>query len=284
VSGNNNSEISALLSYKNTDNMLRRKIEPIINRYFAGDSDKILVLTGARQIGKSYIIRHCASRYFKNIIEINLIEDKEGTKVFDNIHSPEEFYLALSVYSAQPLGDSSDTLIFLDEIQEYPHLMTMLKFLREEGKYRYAVSGSLLGITLRKSNSVPLGSIDIVRMFPLDFEEFLWANDIQSTTVEQLSNCLDRRESLPEGVHNHILDLYKRYLLVGGLPEAVNSFIATHDLTQVRLIQNSIIELYNADAAKYDKEHSLKIGRIYSLIPSNMEKQKETCGFQRNRG
>jgi len=260
--------------------MLRRKIEPIINRYFAGDSDKILVLTGARQIGKSYIIRHCASRYFKNIIEINLIEDKEGTKVFDNIHSPEEFYLALSVYSAQPLGDSSDTLIFLDEIQEYPHLMTMLKFLREEGKYRYAVSGSLLGITLRKSNSVPLGSIDIVRMFPLDFEEFLWANDIQSTTVEQLSNCLDRRESLPEGVHNHILDLYKRYLLVGGLPEAVNSFIATHDLTQVRLIQNSIIELYNADAAKYDKEHSLKIGRIYSLIPSNMENKKKRVVFK----
>lgn len=260
--------------------MLFRKIEPVITDYLSADNDKIPVVTGARQIGKSYIIRHCASKIFKNVVEINLIEDAAGNRLFDGITSIDDFYIALSAFTSAQLGDASDTLIFLDEIQEYPHLLTLLKFLREDGRYRYVASGSLLGVTLRKSASIPLGSIDILRMYPLDFEEFLIANDFGREAIAALSACLDGMRSVPEGVHNRVMDLYKRYLLVGGLPEAVNIFLSTRDLNKVRAVQQTIAELYRLDAAKYDAGHSLKIARIYSLIPSNMENKKKRVVFK----
>lgn len=255
--------------------MLYRKIETTILEYFSRQTDKVLVVTGARQIGKSFIIRYCAARRFRNVVEINLIEDAQGSGVFADIRSTDDFYLALSAFTSNPLGDSSDTLIFLDEIQQYPHLLTLLKFLREEGRYRYVASGSLLGVTLKKSASIPLGSIDIMRMYPLDFEEFLIANDFGKDGIEAMRTAFEERRSMPEGIHNRVMDLYRRYLLVGGLPEAVNIFRETRDLNRVRAVQQTIAELYRLDAARYDKEHSLKIGRMYSLIPSNMENRKK---------
>lgn len=255
--------------------MLYRKVESIVSEYFNSDTDKVLVVTGARQIGKSYIIRYCAEKYFKNIVEINLITDSEGDKIFENVRTIDDFYVALSAFTSRMLGDRNDTLIFLDEIQVYPHLLTMLKFLREDGRYRFVASGSLLGVTLRKSASVPLGSIDIIKMYPLDFEEFLIANGFGMDGIESLREHFNENKSVPLGIHNRVMSLYKRYLLVGGLPEAVNKFLETRDLNQVRSIQTTISELYRIDAAKYDNEQSLKIGRIYSLIPSVMENKKK---------
>lgn len=260
--------------------MLYRKIEPIINDYFKSGSDKVLVVTGARQTGKSYIIRHCAAQYFKNVVEINLIEDAEGPRLFDKVRTTDDFYMALAAFTSKQLGSFSDTLIFLDEIQEYPQLFTLIKFLREEGRYRYVASGSLLGVTLKKSASIPLGSIDILKMYPLDFEEFLIANDFGEPTIKAMRENFKSMKSMPEGIHQRLMDLYKRYLLVGGLPEAVNKFLETRDLIQVRAVQQTIAELYRLDASKYDREHSLKIGRIYSLIPSNMENKKKRVVYK----
>ncbi len=260
--------------------MLYRKISSRITDYFKSDSDKVLVVTGARQIGKSYIIRHCAGQYFKNVVEINLIEDSEGPRIFDSVKTTDDFYLALAAVDSRRLGDRSDTLVFLDEIQEYPHLLTMLKFLREEGRYRFVASGSLLGVTLKKSASVPLGSIDIIKMYPLDFGEFLIANGFSESGIEAMRGSFNRMESLPEGIHNRVMDIFKRYLLVGGMPEAVNRFIETRDLIRVREVQQTIIDLYKIDAAKYDKQHSLKIARIYDMIPSNMENKKKRVVYK----
>lgn len=260
--------------------MLFRKIEPIIDAYFKSNTDKVLIVTGARQIGKSYIIRHCGHKLFKNVIEINLVEDRQGPRVFENVRTTDDFYFAIATYSSTPMGDMSDTLIFLDEIQEYPHLLTMLKFLRQESRYRYVASGSLLGITLKKSTSVPLGSIDILKMYPLDFEEFLVANKFGEFAISEMRRHYKNLESLPEGIHNKVMDLYKRYLLVGGLPESVNKFLETHDLIAVRNVQRTVMDLYKIDAAKYDKDHSLKIARIYNLIPSNMENKKKRVIFK----
>ncbi|MDE7154408.1 MAG: AAA family ATPase [Muribaculaceae bacterium] len=260
--------------------MLYRKIEPIISQYFASDTDKVLVVTGARQIGKSYIIRYCAEKHFKTIVEINLITDYEGDRLFENVRTTDDFYLALSAFTSKYLGDRTDTLIFLDEIQVYPNLLTMLKFLREQGRYRYVASGSLLGVTLRRSSSVPLGSIDIIKMYPLDFEEFLIANDFSKDAIRSLREHFENLTTIPEAIHNRVMGIYKRYLLVGGLPEAVNKFLETRDLNQVRAIQQTISELYRIDAAKYDNEHSLKISRIYSLITSNMENKKKRLIFK----
>ena len=260
--------------------MLYRKVEPIISNYFASDTDKVLVVSGARQTGKSFIIRYCASKYFRNVVEINLIKDKEGDRIFENVRTTDDFYIALSAFTSKELGDSNDTLIFLDEIQEYPELLTMLKFLREEGRYRYVVSGSLLGVTLKKSNSIPLGSIDILRMYPLDFEEFLLANDFGADAITSLRKSFEEKSSVSEGIHNKVMSLYKRYLLVGGLPEAVNMYLESRDLIKVRGVQETIAELYRLDASKYDKRHSLKIARLYSLIPSNMENKKKRVVYK----
>lgn len=255
--------------------MLYRKIESTIYRHLSNDSDKILVVTGARQIGKSYIIRHVAEKLFKNVIEINLIEDYEGDRLFEKITNIEEFYLNLSAIAGDRMGNRKDTLVFLDEIQQYPHLFTLLKFLRADNRFAYAASGSMLGIALRTTTSIPLGSINIVKMYPLDFEEFLIANGVGHNVIREMEVCFNARQSLEPALHKKILDLFKRYLLTGGLPDAVNAYIETRNLVKIREIQRDIHTLYAIDASKYDEEHRLRISRIYEMIPSNMENKKK---------
>ncbi len=260
--------------------MLYRKIEPVIYNHLSGPSDKVLVVSGARQIGKSYILRYVGTRLFKNFVEINLIQDFDGPKIFANVKTPDDFYFALGIVAGEQLGNASDTLIFLDEIQKYPHLLTMLKFLREEGRYRYVASGSLLGVTLKRSTSIPIGSIDILKMFPLDFEEFLMANGVGEDAIEEMRKHFEANESLSEGVHEKIMSLFKRYLLVGGMPEAVNAYLETRNIVRVRAIQRDIHDLYALDASQYDEEHKLKIERIYNLVPSNMENKKKRLVYK----
>lgn len=260
--------------------MLFRKAEKIIYEHLAGDSDKVLVVCGARQVGKSYIIRHVGRQIFKNVVEINLIEDFDGEGLFRNVKTTEDFYFALGIAAGDRLGDADDTLVFLDEIQQYPHLLTMLKFLRQEGRYRYAASGSLLGVTLKKTTSIPLGSIQILRMYPLDFEEFLIANGVASEAIGRMRDNFINRESLDEPIHEKILALYKRYLLVGGMPDAVNVYLATRNIVKVREVQRDIHDLYAVDASKYDEEHRLKIARIYELVPSNLENKKKRLVYK----
>lgn len=256
-----------------------RKITKTIQDHFKANSDKILIVTGARQVGKSYIIRYCAKKIFKTLIEINLIEDSHGQGIFSTVKTIDDFYLAVSTYTGTALGSNKDTLIFLDDIQEYPHLFTLLKFLREDNRYRYVASGSLLDVTLKQSASIPIGSIDIVKMYPLDFEEFLWANDFGDEAISHLRGSFDELKSLPYPVHQKVMDIYKRYLLVGGMPESINTYLQTKDLIKVREIQETILNLYRLDAAKYDQKNSLKIGRIFDLIPSNMENKKKRLFF-----
>lgn len=260
--------------------MLYRKIEHVIREHFTSNSEKVLIVSGARQIGKSYIIRYVGSRLFKNFIEINLVEDYDGQKLFDNVRTTEEFYITLGIIAGNKLGDASDTLIFLDEIQKYPHLLTMLKFLRQDGRFKYIASGSLLGVTLKQSTSVPIGSISILRMYPLDFEEFLIANSVGTQVVEEMRRCFLARQALPEAIHNRILTLFRYYLLVGGMPDAVNEFLDSQNIVKVRDIQRDIRNLYAVDSSQYDEAHRLKIKRIYELVPSNMENKKKRLVYK----
>lgn len=255
--------------------MLYRKIQEAIYQHFTSKVDTILVVTGARQIGKSFIIRHVASKIFKNIVEINLIDDYNGLKLFSEVSSIDEFHLRLSSVAGADLGSAENTLVFLDEIQQYPHLLTLLKFLRQEGRYTYAVSGSLLGLSLKYTSSIPVGSLTILNMYPLDFEEFLIANNVGKDAIQYLRDCFLKRKSLDETTHNMIMNLFKRYLLVGGMPQAVQNFVDSRNLVTVRKIQDDIHTLYEADAGKYDIDHRLKIERIYSMIPSAMENRKK---------
>ena len=266
--------------------MLYRKITSYIEDYLKSDTDKILILEGARQIGKSFSIREAGTRLYPNYVEINFVEDDEGDQLFKNIHKKEDFYLTLSMVAGDRLSGRDDTLVFLDEIQHYPQYLTMLKFLREDGRYRYIASGSLLGIILQDTTSIPVGSIIRKEMFQLDFEEFLIANGFGTEAIAMLRHSYENRQSLTEEHHNRMLDLFRRYLLVGGMPDAVNAYLDTHNIVRVRDVQDNIRSMYADDASKYEKEHSKKllIRRIYEMVPSQMENKKKRIVAQEIRG
>ena len=255
--------------------MLERKFTTELRTFLKTNTKKIMLINGARQIGKSYLIRYVGTQLFTHFIEIDLREDKEGPKVFANVRSTEDFYLQLGIIAGGQLGDKSDTLVFLDEIQSYPHLLTMLKFLNKEGRYRYIASGSQLGIALAKSTSVPMGSVDIRQMFPLDFEEFLWAMGVGKEAIQTMRKAFEARQSLNESTHDYILKLFRYYLLVGGLPDAVNQFLADRNMVAIRKVQADTHELYSIDASQYDEENRLKIRKVYDFIPSALENKKK---------
>lgn len=255
--------------------MLYRKIERLIEEHLTSDSMRILLIDGARQVGKTYIIRHVGKKLFPNYIELNMVEDFLGNRYFENVHSIEDFYLQVSMIAGEKMKERENTLIFLDEIQQYPHLLTLLKFLAQDNRFTYIASGSLLGVTLSQTTSIPMGSIRKVRMFPLDFEEFLYANGVNEFAVTAIRHKFENLESLDESMHTRILDFFRKYLLVGGLPDAVNAYIAEKNILSVREIQREIRDYYAADASKYDSSRKLHIRRIYDLIPSNMENKKK---------
>ena len=261
--------------------MLYRKIAATIEAHLRSGSDKILLIDGARQVGKTYIIRHVGKQCFENFIELNMVEDSLGERLFANTKTVDDFYLQVSMLAGQKMKARENTLIFIDEIQAYPHLLTLLKFLRDDNRFTFIASGSLLGVTLSETTSIPMGSIRKIRMFPLDFEEFLYANGMNEMTISVLRKKFEARESLDEGMHNKMMDLFRKYLLVGGLPDAVNSFLADRNIQLVREIQSEIHDYYAADASKYDEERKLKIRKIYDMIPSNLENKKKRVVAQK---
>ncbi len=257
--------------------MLYRKIEKDIEGYLRSEDDRIMILEGARQIGKSFIIREVGKKLYDNFIEINFAEDDEGPKIFKGIGTTEGFYFTLSSVYGEKLDRYENTLIFLDEIQHYPQYLTLLKFFREDRRFRFIASGSLLGITLRETTSIPVGSIIRKNMYQLDFEEFLIANGFGQEALNTLRTKLMNRESLDESLHDYIMNLFRRYLLVGGLPAAVNEYLDSHNIVKVRNVQENIRSLYEVDATKYEKDSNktLLIRRIYNMIPSQLENKKK---------
>lgn len=255
--------------------MLYRKISVTIEEHLKSGSDKILLVDGARQVGKTYIIRYTGQKLFENFIELNMVEDSLGDRLFANTRTVEDFFLQVSMLAGEKMQQKENTLIFIDEIQAYPHLLTLLKFLREDNRFTYIASGSLLGVTLSETTSIPMGSIRKIRMFPLDFEEFLYACGINSFVISSLRQKFERLEALEESMHGRMMGLFRKYLLVGGMPDAVNSYLLDKNIQKIREIQNEIHDYYAADASKYGEERKLKIRRIYDLIPSNMENKKK---------
>ncbi len=260
--------------------MFNRKIETLLSEYYRDDNGKIIVIDGARQIGKSYIIRETASKAFSNYVEIDLKTDYEGEALFSNVKTTKAFYLLLGALYGDKLGTKQDTMVFLDEIQYYPHLITMLKELRKEDRYRYIASGSLLGINL-KHIFIPMGSISEVRMYPMDFEEFLWANNVSKEVIDYLRECFKKQEKVEEALHERMLSLFKDYLIAGGLPDAVSEYVINRNVMKTRNIQTQTFNYYKDDCAKYDAEHKLRIAKIYDLLVSNMQNKVKRLQYKK---
>ena len=247
--------------------MIERKVEQRLERF--RQEDKALLITGARQVGKTFIIREFGKQAYQSFIEINFLEDKTAASLFENARDSRDLLLRLSAIADKPLIPGQ-TLIFFDEVQECPEIVTAIKFLVEEGSYRYILSGSLLGVDLKDIRSVPVGYMDIVQMYPLDFEEFALANRVSPNVIDAFREAFEEKRPVDAVVHERMMALFRLYLVVGGMPAAVMKYLETNNLRDVIGEQQAIIALYKKDIARYDPEEKLYLEDIFDLIPSEL--------------
>lgn len=247
--------------------MLKRKIDDYIRNYYETTRNALLV-TGARQTGKTYSIRQFG-KSFKSFVEINFIEMPEAVELFKGAKSSGDMLLRLSALTSVPLI-KGETLVFFDEVQECPEIVTAIKFLVDEGSYRYILSGSLLGVELKDLRSEPVGYMGVKDMYPLDFEEFISCVGISDAVIGALREAWKRREAVDEFVHGKIMELFRLYLVVGGMPAAVSKYIESNNLQEVMTVQQDIIRLYKRDIARYDPDNKLYIEEIFNLIPPEL--------------
>ena len=247
--------------------MLKRKIDDYIRNYYETTRNALLV-TGARQIGKTYSIRQFG-KTFRSFVEINFLETPEAVGLFEGARNSGDMLLRLSALTSVPLI-KGETLVFFDEVQECPEIVTAIKFLVDEGSYRYILSGSLLGVELKDLRSEPVGYMGVKDMYPLDFEEFISCVGISDTVIGALREAWKRREAVDEFVHGKIMELFRLYLVVGGMPAAVSKYIESNNLQEVMTVQQDIIRLYKRDIARYDPDNKLYIEEIFNLIPPEL--------------
>ena len=254
---------------------MRRKIKNDILNFLNQDAKKkALLVTGARQIGKTYIIRECIKETTASFVEINFIENKEAKKLFSDFKNTRDFLLRLSAFTEGELI-KGETIIFLDEVQECKEIVTAIKFLVEEGNYKYVLSGSLLGVELKDIRSIPVGYLQVIEMYPMDFEEFCMANNVSQRILDSLKDCFINKKVVDEVVHEKMLELFRLYLIVGGMPEVVKQYIDTNNLQNVIDLQSQIIMQYKKDIAKYDPESKLYLEDIFDLIPSELNNKNK---------
>lgn len=260
--------------------MLTRKIDAAIDTFY--DNTKMaLMLTGARQVGKTNAFRRLARRKFECYVEINFIETPAAKQIFLGSQNAKEILLRLSAFTDRPLLPGK-TLILFDEVQKCPECVTQIKFLVDEGSYRYGLTGSLLGVELEDLQekaqakdqdaeaSEPVGYMDIKTMYPLDFEEFAMAVGVAPNLIDHIRDCFDNTKPVDPVVHEQMMKVFRLYLIVGGLPAPVWAYVQTNNIQNVALQQLAIINLYKKDISQYDKDKKLLLDEIFDLIPSEL--------------
>ena len=248
--------------------MIKRKKENEMQNYLL-NSKRALLVTGARQVGKTFTIRKVGKACFEHFVEVNFVERPEALKLFEEAEGTQDLLLRLSAFTNRKLVPGK-TLIFFDEVQECKEMVTAVKFLVEEGSYKYVMSGSLLGVELNDLRSVPVGYLDEMEMYPLDLEEFANALGISDDVIAHLRECFVQRKPVDAFIHGRMLDLVRHYLLIGGMPAVVQKYLDTNNLKSVLEQQRGIIRTYKRDITKYDAGHKLQIEEIYDLIPAEL--------------
>lgn len=253
--------------------------DSITVREWLKNSNKALLVTGARQIGKTWLIRDEIDKSDYTRFEINFIDQPDMVQYLNTEMSAEEFLVKLKMIMPEQCKPH-ETVVFFDEIQKCPEIVTKIKFLVEEGSFKYVMSGSLLGVELKGIASAPVGYLTVLRMYPMDFEEFMVANDVSDTTLEMLKEKYETCSPVDEFVHQKLLSLFFVYLIVGGMPDAVKTYVKTKDIREVDKVQRDIVTLYREDFTQYELEDKkLKVKSIYDIIPAELNKQNKKFVF-----
>lgn len=252
--------------------MLKRKIISQLTGWKEESVNKALLIKGARQVGKTTIVRQFARSHYENFIEINFEQMPMAKQAFEGNLDARTILINLSAMGFGPL-EPGKTLIFFDEIQSCPKARTAIKFLVEDGQFDYIESGSLLGINYKNVSSYPVGFEHEIDMYPLDFEEFLWACNISEDVVDILRDCYENHRAVPDFLHQQIMDRYRQYLIVGGMPEVVATYLDNEDFNKTITNQKDILTGYRNDISKYAGKDKLLVKTVFDAIPGQLSKQ-----------
>ena len=259
--------------------MLKRKIEQSLTEWKNTKDRKPLIIKGCRQCGKTWSVLDFAKKNYKHVVYLNFYEDPDYAAVFAGSLDVDNIIMLLSaLLGSKATFEDGNTVLILDEIQECPQARTSLKFFRTDGRYDVIATGSLLGVEGygKEPKSIPVGSETVMDMYPLDFEEFLWANQISAQVIDTLSSCLETETPVPDALHGRMKQLLLQYTAVGGMPEAVQAFVDTKQMNLVLRIQRDIVRSYEDDMVKYaqrkDRSH---IRECFQSIPKQLSKENK---------
>jgi hypothetical protein len=259
--------------------MLKRKIEQRLIEWKNTANHKPLIIKGCRQCGKTFSVRAFAAENYKHVVYLNFFENPDYASVFAGSLEIDNIVMMLSaLLGSEAVFEPGKTVLILDEIQDCPEARTALKFFHMDGRYDVIGTGSLLGVKGygKEPKSIPVGSETVVDMYPLDFEEFLWANGISEQIIGMLGNCLEAETPVPEALHNRMRQLLLQYTVVGGMPDAVQTFVDTKQMDEVLRIQRDIVRSYEDDMVKYaEKKDKVHIKECFESIPKQLSKENK---------
>lgn len=259
--------------------MLKRKIEQRLADWKNSENHKPLIIKGCRQCGKTFSVLDFAKKNYKNVVYLNFFQNPDYASVFSGSLEVDNIVMLLSaLLGSEAVFESGQTVIVLDEIQECPEARTALKFFRIDGRYDVIGTGSLLGVKGygKEPKSIPVGSETVIDMYPLDFEEFLWANGITDPVIGMLKQCLEKETPVPEALHNRMKQLLLQYVVVGGMPDAVQTFVDTKQMDEVLRIQRDIVRSYEDDMVKYaERKDKSRIKECFQSIPKQLSKENK---------
>lgn len=269
--------------------MIKRKIEEKLHSFFKRGNHAALLVDGARQVGKTFIIEEFGRRNYDSMVKLDFVQSKQARGIFENVEDEKEIITRLTAFAKQPMIPGK-TLVFFDEVQKCPEAVTYVKYLVQDGRFDYVLSGSLLGIELKNVRSIPVGYMDEIKMYPLDFDEFVAANGEMPELLEAARKSWESRRPMAKVFHDRLMRLFRLYLVVGGMPEAVQTYLDTNDIRSVVSVQKKILLNYRKDISQYDEKNSLRIKAVFDRIaPELNDKNKrfysgsvgEGCRYER---
>ena len=257
--------------------MLKRKIIEKIENWKQTKTGQGLLITGARQVGKTSAVEQFARDNYRSFLKIDFVERPDAVELIGEAKSLDDLIVRITALSSSPIASDAKTLLFFDEVQRCGDAITWMRYLAQDNRFDVIYSGSMLGVEAYHYRSLPVGTIDILEMFPMDFEEFSWALGVDKSLWDIVRACYRKREQVPPFIHKRLVETYYRYVLVGGMPEAVQLFVSTHDTQAMRARQQGILEAYRADIVRYAETpaHAQRIRTIYDAMPAQLNKDNK---------